>query len=179
MRLSRLVTLIVVFLAALIIIPNVIVTAQSFQLTIKIAKLNVRSGPSTRHAIVGQLVRDDVVTAIGRSKDRKWFVIEYPAAPGGQGWIINAKANYSSIGGNIVSLPEFATPPLPSKSKPTATPVVSAISPQPSGGGGSCPSVSARCSELSSCDQARACLAAGNTSLDRDHDGVPCESLCG
>lgn len=177
MRPSRLIPLIVFFLSALIILPNILAAAQSFELTIKVAKLNVRSGPSTKHAILGQLVNGDVVTAIGRSKDRKWFVIEYPASPDGQGWIINTRANFSSVGGNIASLPEIATPPLPSKSgKPAATPA--SLAPQPSSGG-SCPSVSATCSQLSSCDQARACLAAGNTSLDRDHDGVPCEALCG
>ncbi len=35
------------------------------------------------------------------------------------------------------------------------------------------------CSSFSSCDQARACLSAGHSDLDRDHDGIPCESICG
>lgn len=35
------------------------------------------------------------------------------------------------------------------------------------------------CSQMSSCSQAYACLRAGRTSLDRDKDGVPCESICG
>lgn len=35
------------------------------------------------------------------------------------------------------------------------------------------------CSQMASCDQARACLAAGHSRLDRDNDGVPCESICG
>ena len=42
---------------------------------------------------------------------------------------------------------------------------------------GTCPSLSATCSQLT-CDQAYACLAAGNRSLDRDGDGIPCESVC-
>lgn len=41
----------------------------------------------------------------------------------------------------------------------------------------SCPSLSATCGELT-CEQAYACLRAGKTSLDRDKDGVPCESVC-
>lgn len=170
MRPARIVTSIVIFFSVLIIVPNILATAQSFQLTIKVAKLNVRSGPSTRYAILGTLVRDDVVNAIGRSKDSKWYVIDYQAQ---QGWIINTKANFSTVGGSIKTLPEIATPPLPSKTKPTAVPAVAAPP-----AGGSCPSLSARCSDLSTCEQARACLAAGNTSLDRDHDGIPCESLC-
>jgi len=43
-----------------------------------------------------------------------------------------------------------------------------------------CPSALFTCSQLSSCDQARACLfTAGNLSLDPDGDGIPCEeNLC-
>lgn len=44
-------------------------------------------------------------------------------------------------------------------------------------GGGSCPSTSATCGQLT-CEQAYACLAAGNGRLDRDGDGIPCESVC-
>lgn len=51
--------------------------------------------------------------------------------------------------------------------------------PQPAVGSvGNCPSLSATCAQLSSCEQAIACLAAGNFRLDPDGDGVPCESLC-
>jgi uncharacterized protein YgiM (DUF1202 family) len=35
------------------------------------------------------------------------------------------------------------------------------------------------CSQMTSCEQARACLAEGNGRLDGDGDGTPCESLCG
>lgn len=40
-----------------------------------------------------------------------------------------------------------------------------------------CTDLSATCSQLT-CAQARACLSAGNQSLDADGDGVPCESIC-
>jgi Excalibur calcium-binding domain len=37
-----------------------------------------------------------------------------------------------------------------------------------------------RCGEMHSCDEARFYLnSCGVTSLDRDHDGIPCESMCG
>jgi hypothetical protein len=37
-----------------------------------------------------------------------------------------------------------------------------------------------RCSEMASCEEARFYLTTcGVSSLDRDHDGMPCESLCG
>jgi hypothetical protein len=35
------------------------------------------------------------------------------------------------------------------------------------------------CSAFQTCAQAVASLKAGNTKLDRDKDGIPCESLCG
>lgn len=39
----------------------------------------------------------------------------------------------------------------------------------------SCPST---CNKMASCAQAKQCLAQGDTSLDRDGDGIPCETLC-
>lgn len=42
-----------------------------------------------------------------------------------------------------------------------------------------CPGLSLTCEQLTSCDQANACLTAGNFSLDSDQDGIPCENLCG
>jgi uncharacterized protein YraI len=40
-----------------------------------------------------------------------------------------------------------------------------------------CPNTSFTCEQLSSCEQAQACLGAGNFSLDPDNDGMPCEIL--
>ena len=48
----------------------------------------------------------------------------------------------------------------------------------PNANTGLCPSVSYTCAQLSSCDQALACLAAGSA-IDGDFDGIPCEDyLC-
>ncbi|MCC6616782.1 MAG: hypothetical protein IT320_25130 [Anaerolineae bacterium] len=41
-----------------------------------------------------------------------------------------------------------------------------------------CPSLDYTCSQLT-CAQAYACLYAGNSDLDRNHNGVPCETVCG
>lgn len=35
-----------------------------------------------------------------------------------------------------------------------------------------------KCSVMQSCEQAYACLRDGDSGLDRDGDGVPCESIC-
>ncbi len=58
------------------------------------------------------------------------------------------------------------------------TPIVGGT---PGGGtvGGTCPSTTSTCSQLTSCDQAIACLVAGTPGLDADNDGIPCEeNLC-
>jgi hypothetical protein len=70
-----------------------------------------------------------------------------------------------------------ATPTLTPTPRPTNTsppPTAPPTSADVSG----CPSLDANCSELT-CSQAYACLAAGNRDLDRDRDGIPCESVCG
>lgn len=35
------------------------------------------------------------------------------------------------------------------------------------------------CKDFKTCDEAKIALKAGNTGLDRDKDGIPCETLCG
>ena len=39
--------------------------------------------------------------------------------------------------------------------------------------------VAQSCSSFSNCAQAVASYQSGNTKLDRDKDGIPCEKLCG
>lgn len=39
--------------------------------------------------------------------------------------------------------------------------------------------VAQSCSSFSNCTQAVASYQSGNTKLDRDKDGIPCEKLCG
>jgi uncharacterized protein YraI len=50
----------------------------------------------------------------------------------------------------------------------TATPGVGAVA---------CPSTGFSCSQLFTCQEAQACLAAGSFALDPDNDGVPCENV--
>lgn len=44
---------------------------------------------------------------------------------------------------------------------------------------GNCGSFPRTCGQMTSCAQAQQALQCGNTRLDRDKDGVPCESICG
>lgn len=59
----------------------------------------------------------------------------------------------------------------------TPAPLVEQPVQQPPSSGASCNGATT-CGQMTSCDQAYACLRGGRQSLDRDHDGVPCESIC-
>lgn len=45
-------------------------------------------------------------------------------------------------------------------------------------GGAQCKGLPRVCTQMISCEQAKQALKCGNTKLDRDKDGVPCESIC-
>lgn len=45
-------------------------------------------------------------------------------------------------------------------------------------GGSQCKGLPRVCGQMTSCEQAKQALKCGNTRLDRDKDGVPCESIC-
>ncbi len=45
-------------------------------------------------------------------------------------------------------------------------------------GGSQCKNLPRTCGQMVSCEQAKQALKCGNTKLDRDKDGVPCESIC-
>jgi hypothetical protein len=45
-------------------------------------------------------------------------------------------------------------------------------------GGAQCKGLPRTCGQMANCEQAKQALKCGNTRLDRDKDGVPCESIC-
>ncbi len=45
-------------------------------------------------------------------------------------------------------------------------------------GGSECKNLPSICGQMANCEQAKQALKCGNTRLDRDKDGVPCESIC-
>ena len=44
--------------------------------------------------------------------------------------------------------------------------------------GAQCKNLPSTCGQMANCEQAKQALKCGNTKLDRDKDGVPCESIC-
>lgn len=104
-------------------------------------------------------------TILGEAIDAvhgSWFRVEY------QGRVLYVYSQLVSINAPAPPSEPIFIPP-PGESAPISLPPVA--------GGGGCPSLSATCGQLT-CDQAYACLAAGNGRLDRDNDGIPCESVC-
>ena len=45
-------------------------------------------------------------------------------------------------------------------------------------GGSQCKGLPSVCGQMANCEEAKQALKCGNTKLDRDKDGVPCESIC-
>lgn len=45
-------------------------------------------------------------------------------------------------------------------------------------GGAQCKGLPRICGQMANCEQAKQALKCGNKRLDRDKDGVPCESIC-
>lgn len=45
-------------------------------------------------------------------------------------------------------------------------------------GGSQCKGLPSTCGQMANCEQAKQALKCGHKQLDRDKDGVPCESIC-
>ena len=96
-------------------------TPPTRELTIS-APANVRSGPGQNYPILGGLSQGTVVPLLGCDASRTWFVIAYPAAANGQGWVSNLVARYA---GDVNGLEIIAAPPPPPTTAPSATPLPS------------------------------------------------------
>lgn len=152
-----------------------IATAQegtTYYINVRSAK--IRAEANTKAAVVVTLRRGDAVVAIGEP-------VEGTRVSGSTTWYHIQSGSYegyvhSSLVTTRAPAAAVSTPVPGNTVIPTVAPVIS------SGGGGSSGGVSCNgattCGAMASCEQAFACLAAGRGSLDRDKDGVPCESIC-
>jgi ABC-type branched-subunit amino acid transport system substrate-binding protein len=77
--------------------------------------VNVRSGPGTEYAVIGQLKTGDTEQVIGVSPDNLWLVINFAQQ---EGWV---SASLVDVVGNLSSVPVINPPPTPT-AMPTATP---------------------------------------------------------
>lgn len=149
--------------------------AQGITYYVKVQTANVRSCAQTSCSVLTTLKNGSKITALETvqgasvSGSSRWYRI---SVNGEDGFIhsslVTTKKPNAVVGATRTPRPSGGSAPPVSTSVPNTS---------SSGGGVSCPNMSATCSELT-CDQAYACLNAGKSSLDRDHDGVPCESVC-
>ncbi|GAB4511889.1 MAG: hypothetical protein OHK0046_10590 [Anaerolineae bacterium] len=90
--------------------------------------------------------------------------------------VINSILRYDPATGEFF----LGTTPAPGTT-PTSVPPFGSTPPFNTSGTGQlsavCPNTTYTCEQLNSCEQAYACLGAGNFNLDPDGDGVPCEVL--
>ncbi len=92
---------------------------------VKAETLNVRSGPTTRHPIVGKVAKGDRLDIIGKNKQGTWWKVKLPN--GKTGWVyaelVEASGNLKQVA--VASAPPAPTPtprPTPTPAPPTPTP---------------------------------------------------------
>ncbi len=162
-------TTFVFFLLALLLMTS-IATAQEAYTTTRSAR--VRSEPNTSAEIVTTLRAGTAITVLETvqgesvSGSRVWYRIR-------NGYVHSSlvRAGGSPASGDSSSGGNGAVGNGGNTSLATVEPVV------PASSGASCGGATT-CGQMNSCEQAYACLYAGNSRLDRDKDGVPCESIC-
>lgn len=158
-----------VFLALLAIVLLVILAPAAAQetYTVSTRTARVRAEANTSSDVIATLRRGDAITVLE--------VVEGARVSGSTVWYrIDVSGETGYIHSSLVGT---ATPSNGSSGGSSGgTNTGGGVSAAPSGGTSnlSC----GTCGQMSSCDQAYACLAAGHGRLDRDKDGVPCESIC-
>ena len=82
--------------------------------------LNVRSGPTTFHPILGAIPNGTEVDLLARNADSTWFVVPFGLS---EGWV---SGFYLNITGDVNSLDVQTAPPPPATPLPTAIPATAA-----------------------------------------------------
>lgn len=80
---------------------------------------NLRSGPGTNYAIVGQVQQGDPVQIVARTEDAEWYQVEF--ADSGRAWIAAFLVEGTPAGDSLPIAASIPEPP------PTATPVAGTI----------------------------------------------------
>ncbi len=99
--------------------PDYTSTPQGVWGEVNSARLNVRTGPGTSYAVIGQLSAGETVLPIGANVDFSWLVIPFR---GQTGWVATYLVTLK--GGQLNSLPIVIPPPSPTPAL-TATPTPS------------------------------------------------------
>ena len=92
-----------------------------------IQRLNVRSGPGTTFDTLGIIEPDVVISLTGKNTTASWFQIDYPAGPGGRGWV-NSQYVQTDAATDLPVLDDYGKVVTPGT---TGTPSGPALSPTP------------------------------------------------
>ncbi len=98
-------------------------TPEASSLTAR-QNVNVRSGPGTNYALIGQLAGGQTAVVLGRNADSSWYEFSYN---GDAAWVSGSLVNLSGDAGAIALAQNIPAPPPP---PPTARPQPTAV-PQP------------------------------------------------
>jgi len=91
-------------------IPTPTPAPQAFAV-VKVAKLNIRTGPNTNYGVIGSANQNERLLVIGRVDDRcSWLKVQLPV--GKSGWIAGPPT-YSSLEGNCNDISVTPPPPPP------------------------------------------------------------------
>ena len=77
---------------------------------------NVRAGPSTLYAIVGNLLSGQTATIAGKNAEGTWWYIDFADGPGGHGWIAASTVTPSCVSDTVSVI---TPPPLPATDTPS------------------------------------------------------------
>lgn len=147
--------------------------------TVKTRTARVRAEPNTTSSVVATLslyTELNVIEAVegaNVSGSRMWYHIQLTNRTG----YIHSSLVQAPASGGFVPSGNSAASSGNSSSSAISTPAPDAPPIAPPQTGVTCNGKTV-CRQMDSCEQAYACLAAGRSSLDRDKDGVPCESIC-
>ena len=94
-------------------------TPSPAMLTVNIPALNVREGPGTQYAQIGQVTQGQQIKITGQATNAQgqWWQIELPDGPG---WV-SGNPNFVTAA-NAGTVPVVSPPPLPTAAAPTASP---------------------------------------------------------
>jgi hypothetical protein len=143
---------------------------------------NVRAGPGTRYAMIGQLLSGQSAPIIGRARisDAMWWHIPWTGGPGEMGWVADQVVD---VAGSTLGVPDGVI----LAQDATAVPVEAAPAPTqaPAAAPCNCSGPDLNCPDFTTRASAQACWeACGGKAggpdpfgLDRDGNGLACESL--
>jgi len=94
---------------------------------VKAETLNVRSGPTTRHPVIGKVTKGDKLDIIGKNNQGTWWKVKLPN--GKAGWVYG---DLVEAGGNLEQVAVAQAPPPPTPTpRPTPTPAPPTPTPAP------------------------------------------------